>query len=146
MKTSPLTSRRSQGGFSLIEVLAAFVVFALAYAAILQILAGSVRNAVRSAEYTQAALWAQSKMDTLGIEAPIEEGSDGGEFDANYRWQLDVRPYEIPDVDPSLTTLDGGEFVQLYLCELQVIWGPRGGERSARFVTLRAAVPEEIPR
>ena len=64
---------KNQQGFTMIEILAAFSVFVLAFAMALQILSGSISNTRRSAEYTQAALWAQSIMETVGMERPVED-------------------------------------------------------------------------
>lgn len=52
-----------QGGFTLLEVLLAFLVFALSFAVTLEILTGSIRNTARAREYTEATLIAQSLMD-----------------------------------------------------------------------------------
>ena len=42
--------------------MAAFVVFALIFATSLQVMSGAMRNTVKSDQYTQAALWAQSRL------------------------------------------------------------------------------------
>ena len=47
-------------GFTLLELLLAFLVFALSFATVLEILSGSLRNTVRARHYTEAALTAQS--------------------------------------------------------------------------------------
>ena len=72
---------RRQRGFSLLELVAAFLVFALGFGALMQILSASLRNARLSAEYTQAALWAQSKLDSVGIGDKLKEGGSSGEFE-----------------------------------------------------------------
>jgi general secretion pathway protein I len=90
-----LGNKRGQGGFTLLEIVVAFVIFGLIFATVLKILSGSLRNTQRSAEYTQAALWAQSRLDAVGIDPPLESGSYDGEFDQDYRWELDVSPYEF---------------------------------------------------
>ena len=64
----PLPSKKESGGFTLLELLLAFVVFALGFATVLEILSGSMRNTVRARHYSEAALTAQSLMDQLGLE------------------------------------------------------------------------------
>ena len=59
---NPGSARRS-GGFTLLELLLAFMVFALSFATVLEILSGSMRNTVRARHFTEAALTAQSIMD-----------------------------------------------------------------------------------
>ena len=88
--------RSRQRGFSLIELVAAFVVFALAFGVLMGILSSSIRNTRLAAEYTQAALWAQSRLDVVGIGEKLEEGHESGRFDDEYRWELDISKYEPP--------------------------------------------------
>ncbi|MEO8010325.1 MAG: type II secretion system protein, partial [Dokdonella sp.] len=54
-------------GFTLIEMIAAFVIFALAMASLMQILTMSLNGTRRSLDETRAALWAQSLLDKVGI-------------------------------------------------------------------------------
>ncbi|MBK8285267.1 MAG: hypothetical protein IPK97_10560 [Ahniella sp.] len=132
----------SRRGFALIELLAAFLVFAVGFAVMMELAASGLRQARTSAELTDAALWAQSKMDTIGIEEPVKEGSDSGEFDKKYRWELAITEWE-PPADASV--FETTNLVDLYRIELIVIWGQGRGERSARFVTVRAIQPGLTP-
>ena len=136
-------SIRRQGGFTLLEVMVAFVIFALVFATTLQILSGSMRNVKRSAEYTQAALWAQSRMDAVGIDPPLESGEYHGEFDDDYSWELEIFPYEF-DEDTDFVV---EEFpIDLFYVELRVHWGQEPRRLQAVFKTLRAAVPQRDTR
>ena len=65
---------RREGGFTLLELLLAFMVFALSFATVLEILSGSMRNTVRARHFTEAALTAQSIMDQVGVVIPLESG------------------------------------------------------------------------
>jgi general secretion pathway protein I len=133
-----LGNKRGQGGFTLLEIVVAFVIFGLIFATVLKILSGSLRNTQRSAEYTQAALWAQSRLDAVGIDPPLEPGSYDGEFDQDYRWELDVSPYEFNGAE-----INPDEFpVDLFYVDLKVYWGEGRQQRQARFRTLRSAVPQ----
>ena len=136
-------NRRQQGGFTLLEVMVAFVIFALVFATTLQILSGSMRNIKRSAEYTQAALWAQSRMDAVGIDPPLENGDYQGEFDDDYSWELEIVPYEFDDGSDFVVD----EFpVDLFYVELRVQWGQEPRRLQAVFKTLRTAVPQRNSR
>ena len=46
-------------GFSLIEMVAAFLVFAIAIGVLMSVLTAAMRNTRMSVDYTMAALWAQ---------------------------------------------------------------------------------------
>jgi len=82
------------GGFTLVEVLLAFVVFAISFTVVLEILSGSMRNTMRAREYTEIALIAQSVMDEVGLDIPLEAGSSGSGDSGDYQWQLDISPFE----------------------------------------------------
>ncbi len=153
---------RPSRGFTLIEMIAAFVIFAIAVGALMQILTMSMNNARRSADETRAALWAQSLLDNVGIGERIEAGSSHGEFDRKYHWELQIDP-----IDPELvaaevaqtssnaanpnagaaqqafaqsaTPVFGMPQIDLFHVVLTVVWGDNARERTARFSTLRTA-------
>lgn len=124
-----------QHGFSLIEVVAAFAVFAIVFAAIMQLMTLALSNTRAAHEFTQAALLAQSKLDVIGLEEYLEPGVSNGQFDDKYSWQLEVEPYIVLDergLDPEENP------VALYRATLVVSWGDALVEREAAFETLRA--------
>ena len=125
---------RRQGGFTLIEIMAAFMVFSLLFGVTLQILSTSVGNTRLSGEYTQAALWAQSKLDGLGLERMIEPGVTQGSFGDSYDWTLEVSETEV--IDERGLDLQDELPIALYHVRLIVEWG--GGRREAVFETLRS--------
>ena len=125
----------------MIEILAAFVVFALAFAMALQILSSSVQNTRRSSEYTQAALWAQSIMETVGLERPVEDTLEQDRFDDVYSYVLNIEPYVLEDDDGLLREAIP---VDLFRVELVVNWGSDSRPREARFVTLRSVRGEAL--
>lgn len=128
-----------QQGFTLLEVLVAFIVFVMIFGAVLDALGMAMRNTRRSAEVSEAALWAQSKLDAIGTIEELEEGSDSGRFDERYSWQLEVRKAEVPRTDgisPDTFPVD------LYRVELVVSWGDRNRRSEQRFVTMRSMLKE----
>ncbi len=149
---SPIAGLRSrQGGFTLIEMVAAFVIFALGFGVLLQILGGALHTTAQSAEYTRAAMWAQSLLDTQGIGEPLQEGSSSGRFDDHYSWQLNIAKYDPPPVAStaqSLTTADANGLItaaetqlDLFQLELVVSWGTQYLTHRARFSTVRVMTP-----
>jgi general secretion pathway protein I len=127
-----------QQGFTLIEMLAAFVVFALGFAVMMDIASSGMRNARRAAEQTEAALWAQSLIDAAGVDAQIEPGASSGKFDRKYRWDMQVSDWEPP---ADAARFEGDAPLEMYRIEVVVHWGPSGAERSSKFVTVRAVQP-----
>jgi len=118
-------------GFSLLEVLVAFVVLSLSLGIILQIFSLSTRITRTAETYQQAVLIAESKMGELLAQEFIEPGRDDGSFDdrvhdgemMDMQWQTEVSDYEFPD-DP---TVDNPA-LQPYLIEVSVSWGDDDGQ------------------
>ncbi|MGD9020384.1 MAG: prepilin-type N-terminal cleavage/methylation domain-containing protein [Lysobacterales bacterium] len=127
-------------GFTLLEVMLAFVIFALSFAVVLEILAGSISGIRRAGDDTQVALFAQSMMDLVGIEIPIEEARFEGEEMDRYYWQLDIYPYEPVDADAYVLELAELSGVELYRVTLDVEWDAGQRQRNARFSTIRSVM------
>ena len=130
---------RRVSGFTLIEIVVAFSILAVGLGIAMQIATGAMRQSRSAADYTEAALYAQSLLDTAGVGERLEEGESSGEFDERFSWSLRVDPFEIQTDSP----LDAGIApVELYRLELLVRWRRGRGEQEARFVTLRALTPQ----
>lgn len=143
---------KAERGFTLIEMIAAFVIFAIAVGALMQILTQSLHNARQSRDETRAALWAQTLLDNVGMGEPVEAGGSSGEFDREFRWEM-----QIEQIDPQMIMVSAGDHAQdagqalaaaagqelpqidLFHVDLRVTWGKGGREHSARFSTLRTA-------
>ncbi len=128
----------ANNGFTLLEVLLAFVVFALSFTLVMEILTGSMRNTVRAREYTEAALIAQSVMDQLGLDLPVEVGANYLGESGDYQWELNISQYEggaenMHSVE--LSELTGIELLQI---DLIISWGEPPRDKSNDFSTVRA--------
>ena len=133
-KTTQLRKQpiKKQQGFTLIEVMAAFGMFALLFGLMMQILSTSMTNTRRAGDFTQAAMWAQSKIDTLGLEEMIEPGSTRGEFDDRFRYEMEITEELVVDE----RGLDLMELpLALYKVRLVVIWEEN---RQVVFETLKS--------
>ena len=129
---------RGSKGFTLLEVLLAFVVFALSFTAVLEILTGSMRNTVRAREYTEAALIAQSVMDQLGLDIPVEQGANYSGESGDYQWEINIGMYE--DVEENTQSVELGELtgIELLQIDLVISWGEPPRDKSNEFSTVRA--------
>jgi general secretion pathway protein I len=139
-----------QRGFTLIEMVAAFVIFAIGFGILLQILSACLHMTAQSSDYTRAALWAQSLLDVQGVGEPIAEGDTSGRFDDKYRWQLQVTKLPPPPEPPPPVAAAGNantpapqvtqlaNSIDLYQLDLAVSWGSYYLTHNAHFVTLRA--------
>ncbi len=97
---------RRQSGFSLLEVLVAFSILALALGVLLQAFSTGIRSVTQSGMYSRAALLAESKLAQAGRDEALYEGAYSGEFDDTFRWSVSLIPYETEDLDPDKLSLD----------------------------------------
>lgn len=120
-------------GFSLLEVIAAILLLAITFAALMEVAGGSIRLSQNAAEHTQAALWARSLLDTRFVLDPIQPGITQGNFDNHYRWRLQVTPW----VGPGVTLSNTPYAFRMYKLDLDVMWGSAPFEHTAHFTTLQ---------
>ena len=128
-------SARSQRGFSLLEVIAAIMLLAIAFAALMKVAGASINLTQNAAGYSEAALWARGLLDGAYVGESIRPGNSSGQFDNRYRWQLNVTPWNQAGIAPPAAPM------HMYQLDLSVLWGPNSHPRSAHFRTLRLAGP-----
>ena len=125
------THMRSQAGFSLLEVIAAIMLLAIAFTALMKVAGASAQLTHNAAVHSEAALWARSKLDSAFVEQPLKPGNTTGQFNSKFRWRLDVTPWIQAGTPPPNAPL------HLYQLDLQVMWGSLAHPQSAHFRTLR---------
>jgi general secretion pathway protein I len=128
-------------GFSLIEVLAAFVILAIVATTLFQLFSGALANVGASADWSRAVLVAESRLaaaaNTVPLVATTDEGSDD---DGRIRWQSRVTPWDPPDVDPDVAKASDAMVTRLFRIEVAVRFpGLAGGERTFSLATVRVA-------
>ena len=136
---NPMPSR-TQGGYTLIEIIVAFAILALGLTLLLGTLSGATRQVRQAGDAGRAALHAQSLLAEFG-ELPRPGARDGALEGGRYRWQLDVSPWSDPAprrgpqrIDPSAARL-----VRL---QLQVEWGEGGPRQRVQLSSLRLVAPQ----
>ncbi len=129
---------RRQEGFSLLEVLVAFVILSISLGVLLQVFATGLRNAGTADDYTQATLYAESILAAIGRETPLNEGQHSGPINDRFSWRSTVAPYTDDMPDPEKT------HVRAYRVEVEVFWDGLAQTRSVMLETLRLT-PVESP-
>jgi len=82
---------RSQGGFTLIEVVVAFVLLAAVLAVSFRIFSTGIARAGLLEERSQALAVAQSRLGMAGVEQTLKEGEERGESDDHrFQWTTTV--------------------------------------------------------
>ena len=82
---------------------------------------------------------AQSVMDLVGTEIPVEEGQHDGSSMERYNWRLDIFLYEVNGeqdlATPELVELSG---IELYWIDLNISWQSGRRERDMHFSTIKS--------
>jgi general secretion pathway protein I len=140
----PSGQYKHSGGFTLLEVLLAFVIFALGFATVMEILSGSIRNTVRAREYSEIALIAQSVMDQVGLEIALEQGTSASGESGDYTWDLTVDSFDDPTGEVDSVQLAQITGIELLRVDLVISWGDSSRERHREFSTVKAMLDSRI--
>jgi general secretion pathway protein I len=136
-----MTAKASkQGGFTLIEVMVATLVMAIAVAGLMGTISTSLRNAARLTDHDRAVLLGHQKMDELLISKGLQKGvpfegtwgpevTGGGEMG----WLARLTPFEVPKGAGV-----GRPFVERV--ELRIWWVDGGQRRSFTLESVHRAV------
>ena len=102
-RLAPCDRRHGEAGFTLIEVLVALAVLAVALAAIGSLMATTVRGTRSIDAHVTLVETARSIMTGLPDRGQLSIGNFAGEI-AEHRWRTDVLPFIAPNVDQQLAT------------------------------------------
>jgi general secretion pathway protein I len=122
-------------GFSLLEVLVAFIILAMALGVLMRIFSGGLGNIGMAEHYSKAVAIAEMKLAAIGVEAPLTVGENSGE-EQGYTWRTSVLQYE----EGASPVESAALLINLYRVEVTVNWDETAAKpRSLRLVSLRAA-------
>lgn len=123
------TSR--QRGFSLLEVLVAFVILSLSLGVMMRLFSASLTNVGAAERHAHAVAVAESALAGLGVSEPLAEGGIAGPEADNqgYRWRARVGRRDAAPAEDTAA-------IRLYQIELDVV---REEETLLTLTTLRLA-------
>ena len=117
-------------GFTLIEIVVAMAILGVGLVVIIELFAGGLRLGRASEEYTKAAGYARMKLEEFAMTELIGEGIQQGQFDPEYRWQMEARKINVLPIEK---TTDFKPAVELYQIRFSVLWRSGMKERSTIF-------------
>lgn len=121
-----ITAAPKQAGFTLLEILVAFVMLALVGGALLQLFQGGLKNLTASENHSRVALLTESTLSQLRADPDLSPGERDGELEPGYRYQLQLTSFEE----------DGEVQADLLLADLTILWGEGSHARQYRVSTL----------
>jgi len=128
-----MTSRNNrQHGYSLIEVLVAFVILATALTVLFRIFSSGLRNVDAASDYTQAVLIADTQMALPGSVDPLLPGQTEGDVAGRFKWTRSVSEYRAEHF-----VADAVHVPPAYIISVEVQWPAGGGVRRIQFETIR---------
>jgi len=124
------TAKPDSRGFTLFEVIIAFVIMALILGATFDTFSTGLRQASQTDHYAGAVVRAESQLALFDRGEPLAAGVTTGRFDEFYTWRAEMTPVAQDDA----AAPEQGPY-RLYNVVLTVFWG-EGGE--TRDMTLRS--------
>lgn len=115
-------------GFTLLEVLIALIIFALAFGVLAQTMQTGLRQSQVAEDTATAVLLARSLLSEVGVDVPLAPGMYEGAMEPDFRWQAEVRPAAIARADQGS---------MLYRVRIRVAWGEIGREQEVAISSLR---------
>ena len=116
----------SDAAFSLVEMLAALMIFSVGVLAVIEVFTACLRSTSASLQYVRAVELAQEVMEENLAEGDLRDRTDGGDFAPafpRHNWELAIEETET----------DG-----LFRVTTVVSWEERGRDRTYRLNTLAA--------
>lgn len=139
---------KGENGFTLIEILVAVTVLAIAVASIFRVFGGSLRTVTNAEGYARASVLAEAKMNEfLMTGAELQPGRESGIFPDNkdYRWESEVEEY-FGETDNGNSEEDGiNELgrIATYRVSVSVNWDEGSSQRTVELATLKTVVEVE---
>jgi len=101
--------RRQTSGFSLVEILCAMLILAVALTGLVQGVTTGLSSSKESELQTVASLFAAGQIETLRAEGDLKDGTTEGECGEGlelYRWQQAISPTEIDGLHDVTVTVE----------------------------------------
>jgi len=128
-----------QRGFTILEVLVAFLVAALLLSVILSGFSSGISQLIRADRVSQAAIVAQSRLAEVGVLQPLQaahyQGSDKQQTD--FSWQVDIVPFEW-EFSGSLAEVGA----TVYRVDVEVFWS--SGKKTHSFMLSSLRLGQEV--
>ena len=119
-------------GFTLIEVLVAFLILAFSLGALFNLFSGSLRSVRQGEDYAHATALARAQLARIDADGIDGRGIEAGEAEDGYRWQV-----EVASLPASAEGSGDGDFEPLAVT-VTVSWGALDN-RSVALSTVRLA-------
>lgn len=136
---------RAQRGFTLLEVVVAFVVLALVLATVFQIFSAGLSRTADLDEYSRALVIAQSRLAAANVEEGVKEGQVRGETpDRRFEWTVTTAAHQDASITGTNAAVPAAPQATfgLYRVDVKVGWkGADGKDRQVALASLQLGPP-----
>jgi general secretion pathway protein I len=132
-------SNKKQDGFTLLETLVAFSIFAISLGVLLQIYSKGSKAAFYADQYAIATIIAQSKLANISYIDDFKTGETSGEEIGTYKWTTVVEK-----IDDNDSKLESNHRVAKHRVEVEVTWGNSKKTHSVNLVSMKLLPTSEI--
>lgn len=119
-----MTNYRKARGFTLLEVLVAFLILSSSLGVVMHLISVSSKNTNYAQLHQRALVLAESKLVELSAGPELANGTDDGELESPYFWEAEIQPWEFPDQE--LTT---DYRITPFKIDVSVSWGELQSQR-----------------
>jgi len=131
-------SLKREVGFTLVEIVVAFVLLALIFSTSFEVFSSGMRRAADLEDRSRAIVVAQSRLAVTGMEELPKQGTvQGATEDGRFHWTVAVTPTEEGMPPPDQPQPGPGTFM-LYRIDVRVDW--RGSDDRPHTYALAGAV------
>ncbi len=125
--------RRTEAGFTLLEVVVAMALFAAGIVLVTQLLSGALRLSAGSRDASESVIYARQRMEEALLAPNPVEGTERGTFGGKYRWEVATaivppegeEPYDEIRLHVTIRWLDGASERSVDLSATRWRWKER---------------------
>jgi general secretion pathway protein I len=130
-------------GFSLLEVLVAFLVLSLVATALFRLFSGALTNAGAAEDYSRAIMLAESRIAEAAAGQLREGTQSGAADDDRMRWTVRIANYTAPDVSADVERGTDAIAMRMYRISADVTFAGIGANpRTVSLSTIRIGLTE----
>lgn len=127
------SKKAKQQGFTLLEIMVAFVIMGLVVGTLLQLFGSAMRSVALADEYSFAVQVAESRMEAVGSEIKVEKNTVSGQEEGTvYQWAVTMQPVELDEKQEEFSLS-----IEPYQVTVIVSWNSEGKQRQFTLTSLR---------